>query len=470
MGLKVLKFGGTSVGTVKSITALKHIVEAEAKDSDLVVVVSALGGLTDRLIATADMARNGDDAYLHEVEAMQKRHHDMIDAVIAEDKKGKLMKYTDTLFDDLRNVYLDIFRRKELTILDNAEVVSFGERLSSRITATMIEGAEWFDSRKYIKTTTKHDKFLLNQDLTESLVKKTFKKILGRAKWQSQFPHVSVVPGFISSDSESDTVTNLGRGGSDFTAAIIAAVLDADVLEIWTDVDGFMTADPRIVEDAYTIDEMSYTEAMELCNHGAKIIYPPTLYPVCQKKIPICVKNTFAPHVHGTDIVNSRNTSSAKNMEVFCGLSNMKGITLIDIDGPSLNDVQGIHRRVASCLLEKGVEPLFIDSQERKITIGTKDADCHNAIQYLNREFENAIRAGRILPMTAHSGMATVTLVGEAIQQNSGLQARLVRLLSSDGINAEMFVESSEKNNITVVIEQRYLNKTLHILHQHLFK
>ena len=291
--MKVLKFGGTSVGSVKSILSLKQIVENEAKKQPVVIVVSALGGITDKLIATSKLAVAGDEEWKTEFDAMVDRHHKMIDTIITDTKaREDLFIKVDALLDQLRSIYFGVFLIHDLSEKTSDAIVSYGERLSSLIVSTLVKGSKWYDSREFIKTVDKNGKHVLDAELTTELVVKTF----------SELPRISLVPGFISSDRDSKEITNLGRGGSDYTAAIIAAALNAEVLEIWTDVDGFMTADPKVIKTAYTINELSYIEAMELCNFGAKVIYPPTIYPVCVKNIPIRVKNTFNPESDGTII------------------------------------------------------------------------------------------------------------------------------------------------------------------------
>ena len=284
--MKVLKFGGTSVGSVDSILSLKNIVEAEAKKQSVVVVVSALGGITDQLLSTSQLALKHNDRWKDQFDAMVDRHHKMIDTIITDTKKREnLFNTVDQLFEQLKSIYYGVYLIHDLSPKTQNAIVSYGERLSSNIVASLIKGAKWFDSRNFIKTEWKNHKNMLDSELTNKLVKDTFEDL----------PRISLVPGFISRDRDTDEITNLGRGGSDYTAAIIAAALDAEVLEIWTDVDGFMTADPRIIKNAYTIPELSYIEAMELCNFGAKVVYPPTIYPVCVKNIPIRIKNTFNP-------------------------------------------------------------------------------------------------------------------------------------------------------------------------------
>ena len=289
--MKVLKFGGTSVGSADSILSVKKIVERQTEP--VIVVVSALGGITDKLIKTSQMAVEGNLLYQDSFNEIKARHEEMIDAIIpAGVSRDKLVSVVGELLEELRSIYQGVYLIHDLSPKTLAAIVSYGERISSQIVATLIDGAVWFDSREFIKTEFKAGKNRLVRELSNKLVRKAWQKI----------PQVSVVGGFISTDAESGETTNLGRGGSDYTASIIAAALDASVLEIWTDVDGFMTADPRVISSAYVIPELSYIEAMELSNFGAKVIYPPTIYPVCIKHIPILVKNTFNPDAPGSII------------------------------------------------------------------------------------------------------------------------------------------------------------------------
>ena len=329
--MKVLKFGGTSVGSVESILSLKAIVEKEAQEQPVIVVVSALGGITDKLIATSVLAQKGDEAWKDEFQAMVERHHKMIDTIITDPRKREqLFNIVDSLFEQLRSIYFGVYLIHDLSKKTQDAIVSYGERLSSNIVATLVQGAKWYDSREFIKTMRKNHKNTLDSELTNRLVRRTF----------SDLQRISLVPGFISKDRDTDEITNLGRGGSDYTAAIIAAALDADILEIWTDVDGFMTADPRVIKTAYTIKELSYIEAMELCNFGAKVVYPPTIYPVCVKNIPIRVKNTFNPDSEGSIIKQK----VANNDKPIKGISSINGTTLITVAGLSMVGVIGVNR------------------------------------------------------------------------------------------------------------------------------
>ena len=299
--MKVLKFGGTSVGTVESILSVKKIVEAI--EDPVIVVVSALGGITDKLLLTSSMAAKGDVGYEKEFSGIVSRHLDVIEGVIPDvDKRRSVQIRVMNLLDELGNILRGVFLISDLSDKTSDAIVSYGERLSSLIVSNVIQDAQLFDSRKFIKTTKQFNKHIVDFELTNQLIKETF----------TPLPKVSLVPGFISTSKDNGEVTNLGRGGSDYTASILATALDASILEIWTDVDGFMTADPRVINSAYVIDRLSFTEAMELCNFGAKVIYPPTIYPVYHKNIPIRIRNTFNPGARGTYISRAKRKPPGK--------------------------------------------------------------------------------------------------------------------------------------------------------------
>lgn len=453
--MKVLKFGGTSVGSVQSILSLKKIVEDI--QGQAIVVVSALGGITDKLINTSQLAVNGDPSYKDEFEAMVQRHHDMINTIITDgEKRVKLLFKIDKLFDELDSIYYGLFLIRDQGVKSQAAIVSYGERLSSLIVSTLIKDAGWADSRQFIKTESKHGKNLLNISLTNELVKEAFADV----------PRITIVPGFISTDTKSGEVTNLGRGGSDYTAAIIAAALNAEVLEIWTDVNGFMTADPRVIPTAYTIPELSYDEAMELCNFGAKVIYPPTLYPVCDKKIPILVKNTFDPANPGT-IIKEKIENDGKPIK---GISSIKGVSLITVAGPAMVGVIGVNRRIFTALANRGVSVFTVSqaSSESSTLIGVSDKDCPEAIDALNEEFEKEIAEAAMLPMSAMSGLASVAIIGENIRSSAVLPSKLFRALGRSGISVFSMAQGGSRTNISVIVEDKFLRKSLNVIHDSL--
>lgn len=456
--MKVLKFGGTSVGSVESILSLKAIVEKEAQKQPIIVVVSALGGITDKLIATSLLAQKGDEAWKDEFQAMVERHHKMIDTIITDPRKREqLFNIVDLLFEQLRSIYFGVYLIHDLSKKTQDAIVSYGERLSSNIVATLVQGAKWYDSREFIKTVRKNHKNTLDSELTNRLVRRTF----------SDLQRISLVPGFISKDRDTDEITNLGRGGSDYTAAIIAAALDAEILEIWTDVDGFMTADPRVIKTAYTIKELSYIEAMELCNFGAKVVYPPTIYPVCVKNIPIRVKNTFNPDGEGSIIKQK----VANNDKPIKGISSINGTTLITVAGLSMVGVIGVNRRIFTALADNGISVFMVSqaSSENSTSIGVRDQDAAEAVEVLNGEFAKEIETGAMYPMHAENGLATIAVVGENMKNTPGIAGKLFGTLGRAGISMIACAQGAPQTNISFVVKSEHLRKALNAIHDSFF-
>ena len=456
--MKVLKFGGTSVGSVKSILSLKKIVEKEAKQGPVVVVVSALGGITDKLIATSQLALAGDDRYKEEFDAIVDRHHQMIDIIITDNQKRvELFNTVDHLFEQLKSIFQGVYLVHDLSEKTQDAIVSYGERLSSNIVATLIKGGKRLNARDFIRTERKNGKHQVDFELTNQLIREAFKDM----------PKVAVVPGFISRDRDTNRTTNLGRGGSDYTAAIIAAALNAEVLEIWTDVDGFMTADPRVIHTAYTINELSYVEAMELCNFGAKVIYPPTIYPVCVKNIPIKVKNTFNPNFPGT-LIKEKIESDSKPIK---GISSISGTTLITVTGLSMVGVIGVNRRIFTALANNGISVFMVSqaSSENSTSIGVKDSDAAAAVEVLNNEFAKEIKTGAMFPMHAESGLATIAIVGENMKHTPGIAGKLFGTLGRSGISVIACAQGASETNISFVVDGNNLRKSLNVLHDSFF-
>ena len=454
--MKVMKFGGTSVGSVDSILKVKQIVEAA--EEPVIVVVSALGGITDKLINTSQMAANGDAEYEKEYREIVNRHIEMVYTVIpAGEGRTVLLDKVNELLSELKDIFQGIYLIKDLSSKTSATIVSYGERLSSIIAATLIKGAVWYDSRNFIKTEKKHAKHILDSELTTSLVKETFDEI----------PQVALVPGFISTDKNSGEVTNLGRGGSDYTASISAASLNAASLEIWTDVDGFMTADPRVISTAYTINELSYVEAMELCNFGAKVVYPPTIYPVCHKNIPILIKNTFNPEAPGT-IIKQEVDSGSKAIK---GISSINDTTLITVTGLGMVGVIGVNFRIFKALAQNGISVFMVSqaSSENSTSIGVRNQDAALACEVLNEEFAKEIEMGEISPVVAEMNLATIAIVGENMKHTPGIAGKLFGTLGRNGISVIACAQGASETNISFVVEAKSLRKSLNVIHDSFF-
>ena len=461
--MKVLKFGGTSVGSVDSILSVKRIVEAQQEP--VVVVVSALGGITDKLIRTSQMAVEGDPLYQQAVSEIAQRHKEMIMAIVPEgQERDRLTIAVGELLEELRSIYQGVFLIRDLSPKTQAAIVSYGERMSSLIVATLVDGAQWMDSREFIKTHRQHGKNVLSTELTNELVRQKLSFVPDAQQGQRT---ICIVGGFIATDKDTGEVTNLGRGGSDYTASIVAAALGASVLEIWTDVDGFMTADPKVIQTAYPIPELTYVEAMELCNFGAKVVYPPTIYPVCVKNIPILIKNTFNPDAPGT-VIQQEVEDDVRSIK---GISSIRGTSLITVAGLSMVGVIGVNRRIFSCLADRGISVFMVSqaSSENSTSIGVRQEDCEEACRVLNEEFGKEIEDGKMFPMQAESGLATVAIVGENMKHTPGIAGKLFGTLGRSGISVIACAQGASETNISFVINEKFLRKALNSIHDSFF-
>ena len=456
--MKVLKFGGTSVGSVNSILSVKKIVEAI--DEPVIVVVSALGGITDKLLNTSTMAAQGNLAYEKELSEIIARHLDVIEGVI-EDRwiRMEVQRKVMTLLDELSNIYKGVYLINDLSPKTSDTIVSYGERLSSLIVSNVIKGAQLFDSRKFIKTVKQFNRHIVDFDETNRLILETFNPL----------PQVSLVPGFISSSRETGEVTNLGRGGSDYTASILASALNASILEIWTDVDGFMTADPRVISSAYVIDRLSFTEAMELCNFGAKVIYPPTIYPVYHKNIPIRILNTFNPAAPGTYI--SKEKEQGGGRAIIKGISSINDTCLITVQGLGMVGVIGVNYRIFKTLAKNGISVFMVSqaSSENNTTFAVKNADADLAVQVLNEEFALERAQGDMNDTVAEKDLATVAIVGENMKRTPGIAGKLFGTLGRAGISVIACAQGASETNISFVIKLKYLRKALNSIHDSFF-
>lgn len=454
--MKVLKFGGTSVGTVGSLTNVKAIVEGGG-DEPLIVVVSALGGITDLLINTANAALVSYDACAENIDLIIKRHHSIIDSLVDTSVREEVMAGVDGMIDELANIYRGVSLIKDLSKHTLDTIVSYGERMSSYIISNIIDNARLYDSRSFIRTVNRNGKDVLDDVATRDLIHAAF---LGHEET------VAIVPGFISSDSQGN-ITNLGRGGSDYTAAILAANLGARVLEIWTDVNGFMTADPRIIPNAYVIDRMSFNDAMELCNFGAKVVYPPTIYPVYHKNIPILIRNTFNLSAPGT-LISSEHVPSTKPIK---GISSINDTCLITITGLGMVGIVGINARIFNSLADKGVSVFMVSqaSSENNTSIAVRQADAERAVDTLAEEFAEELRRGDLSDIRAEGGLATVAIVGENMKSETGVAGRLFNTIGRNGITVKAITQGASESNISFVIDRRDLEKAISVIHDSFF-
>lgn len=455
--MKVLKFGGTSVGTVESLRNVKGIVES--LDEPAIVVVSALGGLTDKLIATARGAADGSVDHRTEMTAIRARHQQIIDTLVPGQLRDSVTDRVGAMLDELANLYLGVSLINELPAKTLDRIVSFGERMSSVIVAAIIDGAEHRDSLEFIKTERWHDRNIADRKTIETKVREQFGLPLKN--------HV-VTGGFIARDRDTDTITNLGRGGSDFTAALIASALDADSLEIWTDVDGFMTADPRIIPDARVIPHMTFVESMELCLFGAKVIYPPTIYPVFNKNIPIRILNTHNPAAPGTLITDN----SAELPTTVRGVSSVRGIAMLTLTGQVSSNFPEVNSRTFNAMARAGIDVLLVthDDESRSYSISLKESDAPKAAEILRTEFAPELSSGDLKGISADTGMAVLAVVREGVRKLSGLGTRLLNTLTREGIEVLGLSDGASEATVAAVVNDQDIIRALQLVHDSVIK
>ena len=452
--MRVLKFGGTSVGTAASLQQVKRIVEG--RTGSLIVVVSALGGITDRLIEAAALAEKGDESYIRAFEAIRDRHFALVGELFGATVPEGLNASLEELLTGLRTRLDGVYTLKVLPEKTRCEILSYGERMSSRIVTALVAGARRYDALDFIRTYPQQGRNLLDSHATEALVRAAF----------AEHKDIAVVPGFIARDSATGEITNLGRGGSDYTASILAAALDAKALEIWTDVDGFMTADPRIIKTSYVIDSLSFEEAMELCNFGAKVVYAPSLYPVYPKDIPVHIKNTFNPEAQGTVI-----RKNVENSRPVTGIASIGDIALVTLSAPSMAGIVGIDSRLFGALSRRGISVFLVSqsSSETGITFGVAGPDADAARATVDEEFAAEIRHGAMRPATLEKDLAAVAVVGEGLKYAKGIAGKLFTLLGRNGIGVLACAQGSSDYNISLIVEQKYLRKSLNVIHDSFF-
>jgi aspartokinase/homoserine dehydrogenase 1 len=453
--MKVLKFGGTSVGSVEAVGRVKTIVE-NAGDT-VVVVVSALGGTTDQLLATARLASRGDEAYMRDLETITDRHIAQLNEVVPTDQRAAVSARVEKMLEELTNILRGIYLIRDLSDKTRDTVVSYGERLSAEIMAGAVEGAELFDARGLIKTHPYFSKHIVDFEITNALIREAF----------AHAPKIAVMGGFIATDADTGDATTLGRGGSDYTGAIVAAALDASVLEIWTDVDGFMSGDPRIIDHTYLIERLTFSEAMELCNFGAKVLFPSTIFPVYQKNIPIRVKNTFNTASPGTYISQEKEQDDPRISKIIKGVSSIGDTCLITVKGLGMVGVIGVNYRIFKALSQAGISVFFVSqaSSESTTSIGVRNEDGAPAVKVLSEEFRQEIAQGEINEINPEYNLATVAVVGENMRNRVGVAAKLFDTLGRSGISVISFAQGALETNISFVIDGKHLRKAINALH-----
>jgi aspartokinase/homoserine dehydrogenase 1 len=453
--MKVLKFGGSSVGNSERIRGVKKIIASEPLP--MVLIISALQGVTDSLKYISESAASHDTGYKQKLEELIKKHRIVCEELLDGDSLKSTLSKIDNIFQELSETLSGLFLLRELSKYSLDKALSTGERVSSVIISAFFENSLLIDARKIIKTDNNYGNANVDFTLTNSLIRK---KILKKNI-------LIIMPGFISSTIDNEPTT-LGRGGSDYTAAIVAAAINADVLEIWTDTDGFMTADPRKVEKAYAIEALTYSEAIELSHFGAKVIYTPTLRPVYKKLIPVYIKNSFNPKAKGTLISEKSSNGSRSPIK---GISSIDHIDLITLQGPSMVGVSGTSMRLFGSLAKRNISVILITqaSSEYSITFALNPLDTKKAVEAINQEFEREIAFKKELKILVEKDLSIIAIVGERMKNTPGISATLFRSLGRNGINVIATAQGSSELNISVVIRNDNLKKALNVIHDGFF-
>ncbi|AOW10657.1 bifunctional aspartate kinase/homoserine dehydrogenase I [Flavobacterium gilvum] len=460
--MKVLKFGGSSVANAENIKLVLDIVINKAQDEKLVVVVSALSKVTDLLQLAASKATSNDESFKDIVTEIEKKHLEALKQLIPVSEQSGLLSHIKRIINHLETLLDGCFLLGELSARTLDTILSFGELLSSYIIAEALKqklkNSSYKDSRELIKTNNHFGKAAVNFDHSNQLISDFF---------ASNENQVVVMPGFIAT-SEDGIITTLGRGGSDYTAAIIAGALDATDLEIWTDVNGMFTANPKIVKQAQPIATISYQEAMELSHFGAKVLYPPTIQPVLRKNIPIFIKNTFEPQAEGTKISND----VSSQINPVKGISHIDNITLITLEGSGMIGVAGSSKRLFEVLSHEGINVIFITqaSSEHSICIGILNSDADTAELAINRAFQIEIAQNKIDPCIVEQKLCIIALVGENMKNHQGLSGRMFSTLGKNNVNIRAIAQGASERNISVVINERDVKKALNSLHENFFE
>ncbi|CAN5524601.1 bifunctional aspartate kinase/homoserine dehydrogenase I [soil metagenome] len=459
--MKVLKFGGSSVGSAETIEKVIKIIREACKAGSCSVVLSAMQGTTDALIEAGRSAERGDDGYIEILSNIGERHIDTINKLFGNGSNSGVLDFVESTTKELEDLCEGVRLVRELSPKTLDRILSFGEIVSSKMFAAKLEADglanEWKDSRLLIRTDSNHGFAAVDFAETDRRMREFFGASLSP---------LYILPGFISSDAGGYTTT-LGRGGSDYTAAIIAAAVGADVLEIWTDVSGMMTADPRFVRNVRQISHITYREAMELSHFGAKVIYPPTIQPVMAKGIPVLIKNTFAPADHGTLI----ESESAAKKDMIRGITSIDKITVLNLEGSGMVGIPGFSKRLFDALSRAEINVILItqSSSEHSICVAIDERHADKAKRFVDREFEYEINVGRIEPLKVDSGFSILALVGDNMKEHTGVSGKMFTTLGHNGINIYAIAQGSSERNISAIISSKDVRKAVNTLHEEFF-
>lgn len=462
--MKVLKFGGTSVGSAKNIHKVISILESISKSDNCIVIVSAVGGITDKLIDAANKAVEKNDLYKIAYSKIEKQHLDIIDGLISDNKKKKAIKeVVHAKLTNLEQLLDGLYLINELSPKTTDKLLSFGELMSSYIISEAMK-AKGIDmalknSQELIVTDSNHTNASLISNETEANIKEYFNE--NKSK-------ITLLPGFVSKSIDGE-LTTLGRGGSDYTAAIIAATLEAEELQVWTDVSGMYTTNPKLVKQAKPIEKLSYQEAVELSHFGAKVLYPPTVQPILDKNIPIVIKNTMSPKDIGTYI--SKDNSNGNNLAVK-GISNIDDIALLTLQGNGMVGIPGFSKRLFETLSQEKINVILITqaSSEHSICIGISENDADNAKIAIDKTFENEISLHKIDPLIVEKELAIIAVVGDNMKNHQGISGKMFSTLGKNNVNIRAIAQGASERNISAVIAKKDIKKALNTIHERFFE
>ena len=460
--MQVLKFGGSSVENAENINRVAEIIKAAIGKGKTAVVVSAFGGITDTLLKTASLAAGADMGYQPLLTQIESRHLQVIKTIIPSSEQENIITLVKKLVLEISDISKGIYLLGELSERTKDKMICYGELLSSKILSAKLISlgllCEWKDARELIITDSNFGKASVDFNTTNKNIADFFSYSIS---------NLIVLPGFIASNAQGES-SSLGRGGSDYSGAIIAAAANASVLEIWTDVSGMMTADPRLVINKKLIPQISYQEAMELSHFGAKVIYPPTIQPVMNKNIPVWIKNTFSPQDKGTLIHNE----SSKTDNAICGISSINKIVLLSLEGSGMVGIPGFSKRLFEALAQAAINVILItqSSSEHSICVGIEEADMNKAKASVDNAFEYEIATDKLLPLIVEKNLSIVALVGDNMKNHSGISGKMFSALGRNGVNIRAIAQGSSERNISVVIHTADVKKAINVLHEEFFE
>lgn len=461
--MQVLKFGGTSVANADNINKVVAIIQKAIQRDKTIVIVSAFGGVTDSLLKAGTLAATAGESYKEVLTEIERRHIEAVKVLVPVAKQSSILSWVKQRCNEIEDVCNGVFLLGELSDRTRDRIVSYGELISSQIVTARLKAigadAAWKDSRELIITDSNHGFATVDFAVTDDNIRNYF-----AAASESLF----VVPGFVASNPAGLTTT-LGRGGSDFTAAIYASALDAKVLEIWTDVSGMMTADPRLVPNAKALPHISYQEAMELSHFGAKVIYPPTIQPVMKKNIPVWIKNTFEPGAHGTVIESEVSKRNGNNIR---GITSINNIALLSLEGPGMVGIPGFSKRLFEALAGEEINVILITqgSSEHSICVGIDVAHVAEAEAVVNKAFAYEIETGKVDPLVVEEGLSIVALVGDNMKSHPGVSGKMFGAIGRNGVNIRAIAQGSSEKNISAVVAARDVKKAINVLHEEFFE